>query len=73
MTEYPKILQSSKDSNNMSLTIKGLMVLIVSYICSQLGYDLGSADILNFVELLIVAIGAVWALWGFIRKFIDTK
>ena len=69
--KYPKILRSSENSNNMSLTIKGLLVLIASWGFKQAGIDLGEGDLLNFVELLIVAIGSAWTFWGFVRKIIN--
>jgi len=67
----PKILQSSENSENLSLTVKGLLVILMMYIIKQAGYEAGTNEVLILAEG-IISIGAVLiTCLGIIRKIIN--
>lgn len=68
---YPKVLQSSENNQNLSLTVKSLLVLAIVYIVKQLGYEASENEALMIAEIAIVIGAGVGTLTGLVRKIIN--
>lgn len=72
MSKLPKVLQSSKNSNNVSLTIKSLVFLLVSLAVNEAnsrGFEIPTTEIDEIVTIALGLISSVGATWGIIRKY----
>lgn len=68
MNNIPKILQSSKDSENVSTTFQGAVILITVMVVNQLGIDITANEITLIVGLLFTILGGIMTLVGLFRK-----
>lgn len=64
----PKVLQSSKSPESVSVTFIGAITLIAIMAIQQLGIDMSANEITTIIELLGVVIGGIMTLAGAFRK-----
>ncbi len=71
-----KILQSSQNPEKISLTVKGILLSLVSFIVLLTGATVGEANTLgefaesiaNAVGTIVFLIGQIQIIWGLFRK-----
>lgn len=68
MENLPKVLQSSANEKNVSLSVKGAVVLLAIAILPKLGIDLSANDITLAIETITVVIAGLATLFGIVRK-----
>lgn len=73
MNTLPKVLRSSENPANVSLTIKSLIVLVIIYGAKQAGFDVSEAVSAQLAETLIVIVAGMGTIYGIIRKVINEK
>lgn len=69
--KLPKLLQSSANPENLSLSIKGFLVMLVPTILAisgVLGWSLTEGDILEVINAIVATIGGMFFLYGVARK-----
>ncbi len=66
--EIPRVLQSSENNQNVSLTFQGAAVLLAVYLFNQSGIDISQNEVLIVIETLTAFIGAGVALYGGLRR-----
>ena len=71
MENLPKIIQSSENPENLSLTLEGATVLSLIFLAHQAGYDISGNDALAIIEILIAVIASFTTLYGLVRKVIN--
>lgn len=72
MSKLPKVLQSSQDSTAISLTIKSIVFLLVSFgvnLANQHGFEIPNTEIDEIVTVFVALIASVSGVWGVIRKY----
>lgn len=73
----PTALQSSVNPNELSLTVKGILISlipIIIIIAKQLGLEVTETSLINLIEQVTILISAVVTVYGLIRKlFIKLK
>jgi len=69
---YPKILQSSVDPTSLSLTLKGLIPLVL-VVSTAYGLNLDEGVLNEWVAGVITAVTALITLQGATRKIINSK
>ena len=74
---YPKYLQSSVDANSLSLTLKGLVPLIIS-VAIFFNLDVAEMDLTGVIDAIVVIVvststivSAIATLIGLVRKIIN--
>lgn len=70
--KYPKLLGSSKNSQELSLTIKGILLGLVPLaviIFTSVGVDVTSGELTEIVNAIMAVVSAGITLYGLIRKF----
>lgn len=68
-----KIFASSKDPNEVSMTIQGAVVAMVPIIIGIfkiLGVQLSETAIMDVIQGATAAVSAIFMLWGSVRKLI---
>lgn len=68
MTNLPKVLASSANSEKVSVTFIGAITLIAIMAINQLGIDMSANEITTIIELLFVVGGGIMTLAGTFRK-----
>jgi uncharacterized membrane protein len=71
MAKYPKLLSSSANENNLSLTIKGLLVALVPLIIAILrgfGVDMAEIEVTSVIDAIFGVVASVMILFGLARK-----
>jgi|TARA_Y100000310_G_C20700339_1_gene829112 hypothetical protein len=68
---YPKILQSSVDPTSLSLTLKGLIPLVL-VVSTAYGWNLDEGVLNEWVAGIVTAFTALVTLFGATRKIINT-
>ena len=68
MENLPKVLQSSANKKNVSLSIQGAVVLLLIAILPKFGIDLSANDITLAIEIITVVIAGLATLAGILRK-----
>lgn len=69
---YNKYLASSENPEQLSLTIKGLLMFavpIIVTVAKQNGVEVLESDIISFIDSVYVAIATTITLVGLLRKF----
>lgn len=70
--KVPKLLRSSQDPEQVSLTVKGLSVLTVALLYKYgetHGYEIPEDQIGNITLVVMALYGSVASIYGLIRKF----
>ena len=69
---YPSLLQSSVDSRNLSLTVKGFLAGLIPlalFASHYLGFvEINEGDLLAFVEAAGAVVSSAMVLYGVARK-----
>lgn len=66
-------LSSSEDPQKLAATVTGVIVSLASLIvlvASNLGFPLNVQQVTSFAGILGTAVGAIWALYGLVRKVV---
>lgn len=66
-----KVLESSANKDNLSLTIRGALIAIapiIIFILGKLGFEVAQTDAANFVAEVASAIAIIVTAYGAIRK-----
>ena len=63
------VLSSSVDPQKLSLTLKGLVPLVVVLLPLFGVVNVGETDLLNIIDQTLVVVFGVITLWGLARKF----
>ncbi len=69
----PKIFQSSIDASKLSATVTGIIIsfsALIIYLLHVIGINIGSEEVSNFATQVGLATGALWTIYGFLRKVI---
>lgn len=66
----PKVLQSSKDPQKISLTVKGTVTAVVVYIAQYFGVTLSDIDLNSIVDNIMLMVPVLVTIWGVVRKYI---
>lgn len=69
ISNLPRVLRSSKNPENVSLTVKSLAVLVIISLAKQAGFDVSEIDALKAVEVIITIGAGVGVLAGLVRKY----
>ena len=69
ISNLPRVLRSSKNPENVSLTVKSLAVLVIISLAKQAGFDVSEIDALKAVEVIIVMGASAGTLFGLYRKY----
>ena len=69
ISNLPKVLRSSANPTNVSLTIKSLAVLVIISLAKQAGFDMSEIDALKAVEVILVMGASAGSLFGLYRKY----
>ena len=68
LTNLPKIIRSSENSNNVSLTLKGMIVLAVIFLFRQVDNPINENEAVIIAELIISLVGVAVTLFGAVRR-----
>lgn len=71
--KYPKALQSSVNPNNLSLTIKGILISLIPaaiIVAKYAGYTTDEATLMNIIEQITIIISVVVTVTGLFRKLV---
>ena len=69
----PQALKSSEDQNNVSLTVRSLLVLIIIYFAKNRGVDVGEQEAMTLAEIVITFGTTIVLGYGAIRRIINHK
>lgn len=73
ISNLPKCIRSSNNPENLSLTIKGVLVMGIIFLAKQAGFEAGNNDAVFIAEGMI-SIGAVMVtLYGAIRRIHNSR
>lgn len=64
------VIQSSQDPAKVSLTVKGLIVLVIGYFAQKYGVTISPEDTKLIQENIYLILPALATIWGVVRKFI---
>ena len=70
--EIPKILQSSQNPENVSLTYKGLLLMAIMGVLNYYGITVDQNLIIDSLNALIIAGSALVTLFGLSRRIYNT-
>ena len=63
-----KYLRSCANENNVSLTLKGAVVIVAVYLAHQYGLDVSESEVMILIEALAVIGGSLMTVMGLLRK-----
>lgn len=66
----PKLLQSSKDPNKLSLTVIGLVLTAVTHFAQQYNITITAEDLKLVQDNLLTLASVLVTIWGVVRKYI---
>lgn len=72
MSKLPKVLQSSQNQNELSMTIKGLLLMILPaamVLAEKYGYSIPEAEWDNIITVATSLLATVITLRGIFRKY----
>ena len=67
----PQWLLSSQNNGNISLTIKGVVVLLIVFVLSHYGITVDKGQIIDIVNQFALLAGGAMAFYGSARKVIN--
>ena len=65
-----KYLRSCANENNVSLSLKGAVVIVAVYLVHQYGLDVSEPEVLILIEALAVIGGSIMTVTGLLRKIV---
>lgn len=65
----PPVLQSTKDLNKLSLTVKGILGITAGLLAQHYGIVITGEDLQLFQDNIVVIVSTLVTIWGIIRKY----
>lgn len=69
----PQVLRSSENQNNVSLTVRSLLVLVIIYLAKNRGVDVGEQEAMTLAEIVITLGTTIVLGYGAVRRLINNK
>ena len=69
----PTILQSSENNGTMSMTIKGVALIALTYALTRYGITVDKGVVMDIVNQTATLIGMVMTLYGIVRKVMNNQ